>query len=196
MHLDDQPTADPVGQLGTGILCLRSGAEPADWYLEQVHALGAHEWGPQGETDDTTWLEQAAHAITNGAHGWPVHVLATGATVTRALLLAARRPDLVTSVLASDPEVNDADPAYWELLRQVQTPTLVLVAAPQPESDTSPAQTVAGGIANGVMVIVDGCTAPVHRQSARSFNEWVTAFMSIAEGLQTLTLNPREETHA
>lgn len=115
--------------------------------------------------------------------------------------LAVRHPDLVTSVLAGDPAVDEDDPAYWESLRRVAAPTLVLAAAPRPDADTSQAQTVAGGIDNGVLVIVDGSSTPVHRQAARSFNEWVTAFMSIAEGLQTLTHNHsthhhREETHA
>lgn len=193
MDLDDPSTAD---RAGAGILCLRSGAEPTDWYLEQVHALGAVDWGPSGETDDTTWLTQATAAVADAGREGPVHLLATGGMVTRALLLAARRPDLVTSILASDPEVDESDSAFWKLLRQVQTPTLVLAAAPQPDSDTSQAQSVAGGIDNGVLVIVDGCAAPVHRESARSFNEWVTAFMSIAEGLRALTPEPREEEHA
>lgn len=196
MHPDEQPTDDGAGSTGTDILCLRSGTEPDDWYLEQVHALGAFEWGPPGVVDDATWVQQAAAAVTDRTDGGPVHLLAAGPAVTRALLLAARHPELVTSVLAGDPEVDEDDAAYWELLRQVKTPTLVLVAAPRPDSDTSQAQTVAGGIDNGVMVIVDGCTAPVHRQSPHSFNEWVTAFMSIAEGLRTLTPHPREEAHA
>ena len=196
MQPDAQPTETETGSPRTGILCLRSGAEPDDWYLEQVHALGAAEWGPSGVVDDDTWVEQAAAAVTERADGGPVHLLAAGPAVPRALLLAARRPELVVSVLAGDPEVDEDDPAYWELLRRVSAPTLVLVAAPRPDSDTSQAQTVAGGIDNGVMVIVDGSTAPVHRQSPRSFNEWVTSFMSIAEGLRTLELHPQEEAHA
>ena len=193
MHTDDQLT--DVRAPRTGVLCLRSGTEPDDWYLEQLHALDAVEWGPDEDLDDDTWVEQAASVISGRPDGGPVHLLAAGAAVPRALLLAARRPQLLTSVLASDPEVDEADPAYWQLLRQVRTPTLVLVAAPRPDSDTSEAQSVAGGIDNGVMVIVDGVTAPVHRQSPHSFNEWVTSFMSIAEGLQTLA-HPREEAHA
>ncbi|WP_051683870.1 alpha/beta fold hydrolase [Blastococcus sp. URHD0036] len=183
-------------ELAAGVLCLRSGSDPADWFLDQVHALGAVEWGPDGDPDHETWLAQAAEAISRQADGGPVHVLASGTAVPRALLLAARRPELVVSVLAADPEVDEADPAYWELLRQVHSPTLVVVAAPRPDTDTSQAQTVAGGVANGVMVIVDGTAAPVHRSNPRSFAEWVTAFMSIAEGLSSLVPPAREEAHA
>lgn len=196
MHSDEPQPAAERDTLAAGILCLRSGAEPADWFLEQVHALGAVEWAPEAETDDETWLAQAVGVIAEHAGGEPVHVIAAGPAVPRALLLAARRPELVVSILAGDPEVNEADPAYWDLLRQVHTPTLVVVAAPRPDSDTSQAQTVAGGVDNGVMVIIDGTAAPVHRSNPRSFAEWVTAFMSIAEGLRTLTPQPREEAHA
>lgn len=183
-------------ELAAGVLCLRSSGDPADWFLDQVHALGAVEWGPEGDPDDAAWLAQAGEAVARDAAGGPVHVLAAGTAVPRALLLAARRPELVVSVLAADPEVDEADPAYWELLRQVQTPTLVVVAAPKPDTDTSQAQTVAGGVTNGVMVIVDGTAAPVHRSNPRSFAEWVTAFMSIAEGLSSLVPQAREEAHA
>ncbi|WP_409331170.1 alpha/beta fold hydrolase [Trujillonella humicola] len=183
-------------ELAAAVLCLRSGGEPADWFLDQVHALGAVEWSPEGDPDDVAWVAQAGEAVARDAGGGPVHLLAAGTAVPRALLLAARRPDLVVSVLAADPEVDEADPAYWELLRQVQTPTLVVVAAPEPDTDTSQAQTVAGGVSNGVMVIVDGTAAPVHRSNPRSFAEWVTAFMSIAEGLSSLEPQAREEAHA
>ena len=183
-------------ELTAGVLCLRSGADPADWFLDQVHALGAVEWGPDGDPADDEFLDQAAGAIAGQADGGPVHLLASGTAVPRALLLAARRPELVVSVLAADPVVDEADPAYWELLRQVQSPTLVVVAAPDADTDTSQAQTVAGGITNGVMVIVDGAAAPVHRSNPRSFAEWVTAFMSIAEGLSSLAPQAREEAHA
>jgi hypothetical protein len=196
MHVDEQPTDDRTGSARPGILCLRAGDEPDDWYLEQVHTLGAVEWGAPGSVDDETWVQQAAAAVTDRSDGGPVHLLAVGAAVPRALLLASRRPELVVSVLAGDPEVDESDPAYWELLRTVRAPTLVLVAAPRPDSDTSQAQTVAGGIDNGVMVIVDGCAAPVHRQAPHSFTEWVTSFMSIAEGLRTLDPHTREEAHA
>ncbi len=183
-------------ELGAGVLCLRAGSEPADWFLDQVHALGAVEWGPEGDPADEEFLAQAGDAIARQAAGGPVHVVAAGTAVPRALLLAARRPELVVSILAADPEVDEADPAYWELLKQVHTPTLVVVAAPRPDTDTSQAQTVAGGVDNGVMVIVDGTAAPVHRSNPRSFAEWVTAFMSIAEGLSSLVPTAREEAHA
>ena len=191
----EQPHAAPRTGLTADILCLRSSTDPADWFLDQVHGLGAIAWGPEGEHDDDAWLAQADRALTNlGSR--PVHVIAAGTAVPRALLLAARRPESVISVLAGDPEVDESNPAYWELLRQVQTPTLVVVAAPGPDTDTSHAQTVAGGIDNGVMVIIDGTAAPVHRSNPRSFAEWISAFMSIAEGLQALTPHPREESHA
>lgn len=181
------------GRSSTGVLCLGSGTDPADWFLEQVDVLGALEWTPDGELDDETWLAQAAGTIADRLGGGPVHLIAAGAAVPRALLLAARRRDLVTSILAGDPEVDESDPGYWELLGQVHTPTLVVVAAPDPDTDTSQAQSVAGGIENGVMVIVDGAVAPAHRSSPGAFAEWATAFMVIAEGLPN---SSKEETNA
>ncbi len=185
LDLADLPESGRGG-LAHGVLCLRSGSEPADWFLDQVHALGAAEWGPAEPLDDDAWVDAAAAAIAQHAGSDPVHVLTTGPTTTRALLLAVRRPESVASVLVADPEVPDHDPAYWELLREVRTPTLVVVAAPHRETDLSAAQSVAGGVDNGVMVIIDDCQVPVHRSSPGSFHEWVSAFMSIAEGLRTL----------
>jgi pimeloyl-ACP methyl ester carboxylesterase len=197
IDLDDLPGPGEVSALRDGVVCLRSGTEPADWFLDQVHALGASEWGPaEAGTDDDAWVTGAADAVAAQAGGGPAHVIATGPTAHRVLLLAVRRPELVTSVLIADPEVDDADPAYWELLRQVRTPTLVVVAAPERDTDISDAQSVAGGVHNGVMVIIDDCAAPVHRQSPQSFHEWITAFMSIAEGLRALTYDTKEEAHA
>lgn len=196
IDIGDLATPDQVGAIRDDVLCLRYGTEPADWFLDQLHALGAAEWGPAEPVDDEAWVAAAAEAVAEHAGGGPAHVLATGPTAQRALLLAVRRPDLVTSLLIADPEVDDADPGYWELLRQVRTPTLVVVAAPRQDTDISAAQSVAGGVDNGVMVIIDDCAAPVHRQSTHSFHEWVTAFMSIAEGLRTLTYDTKEEAHA
>ena len=195
MHLDDQPTEQPESPAG-GVLCVRFGQQPAGWFVEQVHALAAVEWGPDGHPDDEAWVAQAVDAVADQPSGGPVHVIASGPGVPRALALAARRPDLVTSIVACDPAVDESDPAYWELLRQVRAPTLVVVAASSPDTDTSQAQTVAGGIENGVMVIVDGAVAPVHRSNPHSFAEWVTAFMSIAEGLQALSPLATEEARA
>lgn len=191
----DLSASGQAERLRDSILCLRSATQASDWFFDQLHTLGAEEWGPPEETDDEAWVAEATRALVEHAAGGPAHVLATGSAVPRALLLAVRRPDLVTSVLAADPQVDEADPAYWELLAQVHTPTLVVVAAPRPDSDISAAQSVAGGVDNGVMVIIDGQTAPVHRKSSHSFHEWVTAFMSIAEGLKSLTDESRE-THA
>lgn len=191
----------PPESLERGVVCLRSGAEPADWFLDQLHDLRAAEWAAGEDVDDDAWLAAAAEAVSEHSQGGPAHVLATGPTTQRALLLAVRRPDLVASLLVVDPEVDDQDPAYWELLRQVRTPTLVVVAAPDPDTDVSAAQSVAGGVDNGVMVIIDGSVAPVHRKNPRSVHEWVIAFMSIAEGLADLapdteTPDTREEAHA
>jgi pimeloyl-ACP methyl ester carboxylesterase len=195
MHLDDQPIGQPESPAG-GVLCVRSGQQPAGWFVDQVHALAAVEWGPDGDPDDEAWLAQAVDAVADRSGGGPVHVIASEAAVARALSLAARRPDLVTSIVACDPAVDEADAGHRELLRQVRAPTLVVVAAPGADADTSQAQTVAGGIENGVMVIVDGAVAPVHRSNPHSFAEWVTAFMSIAEGLQALSPPATEEAHA
>jgi hypothetical protein len=183
-------------QVHDGILCLRSGQEPEDWYAQQIHALGAVEWRPGDGLDGAPDVERLAGAIRVAAHGRPMHLVATGTMVTQALAVAARHPELVTSVLAGDPEVAEPNADYQAMLRRVRSPTLVVVAAPESDSDTSIAQTVAGEVENGVMVIVDRCLPPVHRNSSHSFNEWVTAFMIIAEGLWTLTPEPREEAHA
>jgi pimeloyl-ACP methyl ester carboxylesterase len=195
MHLDDQPTGQPESPAG-GVLCVRSGEQPPGWFVDQVYALAAIEWGPDGDPDDEAWVAQAVDAVADQPSGAPVHMIASGTGVPRALALAAHRPDLVTSIVACDPVVDESDPAYRELLRQVRAPTLVVVAASRADTDTSQAQTVAGGIENGVMVIVDGAVAPVHRSNPHSFAEWVTAFMSIAEGLQALAPPATEEARA
>lgn len=196
MSMDPMSMAGQAEPLRDPVVCLRSGDEPPDWFLDQVHAFGAVEWGPAEATDDDSWVTSAAEAVTAHAGGGSAHLLVTGPTTQRGLLLAARHPELVSSVLVTDPEVDDDDPAYWEVLRQVRTPTLVVVAAPERDSDLSAAQSVAGGVDNGVLVIIDGCAAPVHRGSPHSFREWVTAFMSIAEGLRALTYDSKEEAHA
>jgi len=182
------------------VVCLRHPGEPEDSYREQVQTLGAFEWAPADDVDADSWVQQAAAAITARTGGEPVHVIASGRAVPRALMLAVRHAELVISVLADDPVVDEDDPTYWELLRGVRAPTLVLVAAPTQDTDTSQAQTIAGGVDNGVMVIIDGAAVPVHRQASHSFHEWVTSFMSIAEGLRALASeqqsDQKEEQHA
>lgn len=181
--------AHPGGQSTGRVLRLRPANDPPDRLLDHLQGLDVLERTPDGEAAGETWCDEVAAAVAERLGDGPVHVIACGAAVPTALGLAAHRQDLVASVIAGDPEVDQSDAGYWELLRQVRAPTLVLVAAPEPDTDTSQAQSVAGGVENGVMVVVDGAVAPTQRSRPESFTEWATAFMVIAEGLP----NPSEE---
>lgn len=150
------------------------------------------------------WVEALCHHLATV--GSSAHLLATGPAAYGAIVLAARHPELVVSLLLGDPEVDLEAEGYAALLRAVVAPTLVIAAAPDADSATpevgaevSPqiaqAQSIAGGIDNGVFVVIDGCPVPAHRERGSSFTEWVTSFTTIAEGLVALTQQRQEERH-
>lgn len=182
------------------LVCLHTESDPARWFADQVEALGALAYrsrvpAPADPASVDAWVGEVAAAVTSLGHD-RVHLLATGATAYGAIALAARNPALVTSLVLGDPEVEPDIPGYAELLAQVAAPSLVIASVPDEHVDTATAQNIAGGIDNGVFVVIDGGTGPAHRERAASFNEWVTAFTVIAEGLDAMASQRQEKTHA
>lgn len=186
------------------IVAVAVGPGATDRFIGQAD-LGVLPWaGAQDTTDLDGWVDALADHLAG--FGQRVHVLATGPAAYPAIVLAARRAELVMSLLLGDPEVDPDAEGYAALLREVAAPTLVIAAAPDPDAATpqvgaavSPeiaqAQSIAGGIDNGVFVVIDGCPVPAHRERGSSFNEWVTSFTIIAEGLVALTQQRQEERH-
>ncbi|WP_051215498.1 hypothetical protein [Granulicoccus phenolivorans] len=119
-----------------------------------------------------------------------VHLIAPGAYARAALDLAADHGTRLISLVLVDPEVDEHDPRLWETLRRIEVPTLVIAAVPEQTTSVVKAQSIAGGVDNGVFVIIDGAQAPSHRTRPDSFREWSTAFMVIAEGLATDRIDP------
>ncbi|MGW6331545.1 alpha/beta fold hydrolase [Nocardia rhamnosiphila] len=182
------------------LVCLHAGPDPARWFADQVETLGAiaHRSRALDAADAEhvdAWADEVVSAVTALGHD-RVHLLATGATAYGAIALAARHPALVTSLVLGDPEVDPAAPGYAELLARVAAPTLVIASVPDERADIAHAQSIAGGIDNGVFVVIDGGTIPAHRERAASFNEWLTAFTVIAEGLDAMASQQQEKTHA
>lgn len=124
------------------------------------------------------WATAAAGKLTEAAH-----VIAIGADAPGALSLAAHEAGHVVSLVLVDPQVDVEDPEHATTMSAVTVPTLVIASAPQPESPVDEAQSVAGGVDNGVFVIIDGSEAPTLVNRPASVLEWAGAFMSIAEGL-------------
>ncbi|WP_200949854.1 alpha/beta fold hydrolase [Nocardioides sp. Root151] len=188
------------------IVCLHPTPGAADWFDQQHEDLDVIAWETPGDlaldaTDPGSvdrWVEGAVTAVTSRGEG-PVHVLATGAAAYGAIVLASRHPELVVSLLLGDPELAHAAGAETEradLLRSIVAPTLVIASAPDPGHGTADAQALAGGIDNGVFVIIDGCRVPAHRERGSSFNEWVSSFTIIAEGLMALAPQRQEDINA
>lgn len=115
-----------------------------------------------------------------------VHVVADPVSAASALELAARHFDKVTSLVLVDPEVNATDTELRDTMREVRVPTLVMVSAPTPETTFAGAQSVAGTVDNGVMVIIDDVEPPAHHTAAESVTEWLWPFLEISEGLYQL----------
>ncbi|WP_410872950.1 alpha/beta fold hydrolase [Nocardia sp. A7] len=189
---DDTPTH--------ALVCLHAGPEPARWFADQVAALGAiahlcRALDPADPESVDAWVNEVASAVTALGHD-RVHLLATGATAYGAIAFAACRPALVTSLVLGDPEVEPDIPGYGELLARVTAPSLVIASVPDEHTDIARAQSIAGGIDNGVFVVIDGATIPAHRERAGSFNEWVTAFTIIAEGLDAMASERQEKANA
>ncbi|MGW4095149.1 alpha/beta fold hydrolase [Nocardia sp. NPDC004750] len=182
------------------LVCLHTGPDPARWFADQVETLGAiaHRSVAPPPADPESvdaWVHEIAADMTARGHD-RVHLLATGATTYGAIALASRYPALVTSLILGDPEVDLDAPGYGELLAQVVVPTLVIASVPDERVDIAHAQSIAGGIDNGVFVVIDGGTIPAHRERAASFNEWVTAFTIITEGLDAMASQRQEKTNA
>lgn len=178
------------------IVCL--GTEPGDatWFDSELDGLAAVPWADGGAmtepADLDAWVSAAAAEIATQATR--AHVLATGPAAYGAILLAARHPALVVSLVFGDPVVDTGQEEYDAQLAAVRAPSLVIASAPDPGQSTGQAQSIAGGIENGVFVIIDGAQIPAHRERGSSFAEWVAAFTVIAEGLVALTTDqPHKE---
>ncbi|MHC8607731.1 alpha/beta fold hydrolase [Paenarthrobacter ureafaciens] len=195
---DSDPYAGPgpdAAEPRHDVVCLRGGAGTGEWDEHQLDTLGARAWepetglaldvgGPPGQLD--AWVHAASLALRESTAG-PAHVLANGAAAYGAILLAARHPEQVKSMILGDPLVDTSTDGFVAALRQVRAPSLVIAAAPDIDADVSIAQCIAGGIGNGVFVIIDNATVPAHQSRSTSFNEWSRSFMKIAEGLHTVS---------
>jgi pimeloyl-ACP methyl ester carboxylesterase len=185
------------------VVCLNAGTSASEWFASQVDALGARVWEPQislaidvgsSPRQLEMWVDAASSALRGSPSG-PAHILATGAAAYGAIMLAATYPEQVKSIILGDPEVDTTVEGYATTLRRVQAPSLVIAAAPRSDTDISKPQSVAGGIDNGVFVIIDNTPAPAHHSRPHSFNEWTKSFMKIAEGLHAVG-SPQEEANA
>ncbi|MFW0787394.1 hypothetical protein AAFP35_23095 [Gordonia sp. CPCC 206044] len=182
-------------------VCLHDGPSGAEWFAEQILALGASVVEAQHTLDLAdaesvdAWVDHAVNALerVDGA----VHVVATGAAAYGALTLQVRRPDLVRSLLLGDPTGPADSPDHRALLAAVTAPTLVIASAPDDLDNaiSADAQQIAGLVDNGVFVVIDGCAVPAHRERGSSFDEWALSFAGIAEGLADLHTAQQEEAH-
>lgn len=128
--------------------------------------------------DRYVWAAAAADRLSEAAH-----VIAVGEDADGALSLAADHAGRVVSLVLVDPDVQPQDPEHLATMRRVGVPTLVIASAPTRDHPIEQAQSVAGGVDNGVFVIIDGAEAPTLVSRPASVIEWASAFMSIAEGL-------------
>ena len=195
---DIMPLRDVMPQ--HDVVCLHSGGGAGEWFAHQLDALGARAWepgigvtfdvtGPPGQMDD--WVEAASSALHESASG-PAHILASGTAAYGAIMLAALHPQQVKSLILGDPLVDTSVEGFVATLRRVRAPSLVIAAAPDLDTDISIPQSIAGGISNGVFVIIDNTAVPAHQSRSHSFNEWSRSFMNIAEGLHTVTETQEE----
>lgn len=192
--MDDDVTMPPLAdEQGRAVICLAGPDDAQDHFLDQEHALDAVTWWSPDGLEDDAWREAAAAGVREAAGGRPVHVIVTGAMAARALMLAADHPEVVKDLQVIDPVVDRHRTEWSTLLKSVRVPTLVVVAAPDHTTDLSAAQSIVGGVENGVMVILDRTEPPGHRRSPASVNEWVTTFMNITEGLFDLRTEEEEK---
>lgn len=182
------------------VVCLHGGEGAGEWFDHQLDALGARAWepgigvaldvaGPPGQMDE--WVEAASSALYDSTAG-PAHILASGTAAYGAIMLAALHPEQVKSLILGDPLVDMSLEGFVATLRRVRAPSLVIAAAPDIHTDISIPQSIAGGISNGVFVIIDNTAVPAHQSRSHSFNEWSRSFMNIAEGLHTVTQTQEE----
>lgn len=130
-----------------------------------------------GEDREQT-ADSAAGQLAEAAH-----VVAIGADASSALSLAVRHVERVVSLVLVDPDVQQDAHDHVATMAEVSVPTLVIASAPTPDHNVEKAQSIAGGVDNGVFVIIDGCEAPSLVNRPASVLEWASAFMEIAEGL-------------
>lgn len=189
------PSTEPPQESGLGraVVCLAAPDDAPDHFLDQEHALDAVTWCSPPDLDDDAWRKAAASGVREAGGDRPVHLIVTGSMVARALMLAVDHPELIKDLQVIDPIVDRNRPDWSKLLRAVRVPTLVVVAAPDHTTDLSAAQAIAGGVDNGVMVILDRTEPPGHRRSPASVNEWVTTFMNITEGLFDLRIEDEDK---
>ncbi|MGJ3507787.1 alpha/beta fold hydrolase [Enemella sp. A6] len=187
-----EPNPMDAEKLSGPVLALLAADDPEDYFDRQQRHLGAQVWRSPADVDDTAWLTAAREALSETGQGHPVHVIAGAAMAARALRLVADQPVATSSLQLVDPDLDTNDPTLRDTMSLVETPTLVVVAAPDRATTFAKAQSIAGGVPNGVMVIIDDQQPPAHRTSPEAFNEWVTAFMHIAEGLYDMRSQSNE----
>ncbi|MCJ0894967.1 alpha/beta fold hydrolase [Rhodococcus sp. ARC_M5] len=124
------------------------------------------------------WDDDAQMAV---AAAVPTHVFAAGTDAHAAIELAVAYPETVLSLILADPTFDVEQHAY--LLASVAVPTLVIASAPEPTTDLTISQRLAGDIENAVFVVIDDAANPVHTGNRESFREWTSSFVTIAEGL-------------
>lgn len=179
------------------LVCIHVGPDPAAWFADQVRELDAlacraRPLDRSGPAAVDAWVADVSSDLA--ALGTePVHLIATGGAAYGAIALAAQHPEMLVSLVLGDPEVDLGAPGYRELLGRVVAPSLVIASVPDRRVDIAQPQSIAGGIDNGVFVVIDGGTVPAHRERAASFNEWVTAFTIIAEGLDAMASQRQEK---
>lgn len=174
-----EPTHDDHGPQQPALWILGS-ADADELFAAQREVLGGRVWKSPA-SDDEAWLAAAEQELERASH-----LIAATDVAPQVLQLAARRPELVISVQLVDPQFDTDDADLRDVMRQISAPTLVLAAAPQPDTTFAVAQAVAGTVDNGVMVLIDGHDAPVHATASSLVTEWIWPFMEIAEGLLEL----------
>lgn len=133
---------------------------------------------PVADDGPGQWAADAADQLAEATH-----VVAIGGDAAGALTLAADHAPHVVSLILVDPEVDLADPEHEATMGRITIPTLVIASAPTPETSIEQPQSIAGGVDNGVFVVIDGAAAPTLVNRPASVLEWSSAFMAIAEGL-------------
>jgi hypothetical protein len=159
----------------------------------------AQGWTPPGdqivELPAGQGLDERASAAATAIEklGAPAHVLASGDDGAVAVRLATTRPELVASLLLADCDPVTRWGDVTSDLPRVAAPTLVLCAAPggrtaeDGAAEIAASQRLAGEIAGGVFVVIDHAEPPAHIAEPASVNAWIGSFVSIVDGLESLT---------